>query len=591
MNQHLRRLLPAALPLLLALAAGCNGEDTPPTPEADAGPSAEGCTPGEKRCLGQTLKVCDAAGTAWTLTDCAQQGQRCLTINLTPQCTSKVCDPHAPGCSDSGLIPRTCSADGSRWINGTACALSKGEICVAGRCANACSEAAKTQQNIGCTFYPVNLENENPDQVGVVVSNPNKVTATVTLRTPQKVLGSKKVGPGKLETFIIGAGAYMLEGTGKKVHAFKLTANLPVAAYQFSPLNRSQQRSNDASVLISKPALGKRYIAFSAPVSAQDSASYVTIVGTAAGTSVTVTPSFDTRAGGGVPAIKADAPYTTTLGEQEILQLSTATIGADLTGTRIAATKPVAVFGGHTCAQIPSNKSFCDHIQEQMFPQESWGWGYLAAKFMPRGATAEDDWWRILAGEDGTEVTLSGDDTLPRIPTLKAGEYYQVRSPGAFVVKSNKPVALAHYSLGQEEVTQPLDQAVYGEGFQTPTGCTKSADQTNMGDPALSIAVPFAQYRTVYDFLTPDTYRYDFLTITVPAGQKSPDILLDDKVLSQKLKPIGSTGYRYLRLRLSDGAHRIKATTPFGIEVHGYDCNVSYAYSGGQNLKPINPIN
>ena len=38
----------------------------------------------------------------------------------------------------------------------------------------------------------------------------------------------------------------------------------------------------------------------------------------------------------------------------------------DYTGVYVTATKPVAVFGGHECAQVPVGTKFCDHIYEQV---------------------------------------------------------------------------------------------------------------------------------------------------------------------------------------------------------------------------------
>ena len=582
---------PIVLSLLLAglTLAACSEED-PLNSGGDAGVPETVCSSGEKRCLGDKLKVCASDGFSWLISDCAAKGQSCLVLTGVATCTPKTCVPNIPGCADDGLTTRTCAADGMKWVSGKKCSLPNGELCYSGVCENACKHEAKNQQSTGCVFFPVNLQNENASVVGVVVSNPNKATATAKLFYGATLQGTKQVAAGKLATFLISAGKGMIKGTGKMNAAFRLATTLPVAAYQFSPLNKAEQRSNDASLLLPVTSLGKRHRLISAAVTRTGSASILAIVGTAAGTKVTVTPTADTAAGGGVAAVKAGKPLVITLGAQDVLQLAATSLNADLTGTLVDSEKPVAVFGGHTCANLPKDKTYCDHIQEQMFPVETWGTGYLAAKFMPRGQQAEHDWWRVVASEASTTITLEGAPELGSSFTLAAGEYYQFSTAKAFVIKGDKPFTLGHYSLSEQEVTPPADPAIYTEGFQTEKGCTQDVGHTNLGDPALAVSVPWAQYRSEYTFLVPDTYRYDFATLLFPAGVVAPDVVLDGKEQSLKFHKVGATGLTYARLRISDGPHHIKASHKFGVEVHGYDCNVSYAYSGGNNLKPINPI-
>ncbi len=574
----------------LIFLGGCSDEDPAQDSSTDSGPPLALCTAGEKRCLGDQFKTCADDGLSWKLVDCKAAGQRCLVTLGVASCTDKICVPNSSGCAADGLTTRKCSTDGKKWVTGKKCNSTKGELCFNGDCHNACAQEAKNQQSVGCVFFPVNLHNDSADTVGVVVSNPGKVETTVKLYSATALQETKKVKGGAMATFLIKPGVQMLKGTGKKKGAFKLTSNFPVAAYQFSPLNKAEQRSNDASLLIPKTSLGKLYYLLSAPVTRKGSASYLTVVGTAAGTEVKITPSVDTVAGGGVPAVKAGKEYTVTLGEQDLLQLSAVEVGADLTGTKIRADKPVALFGAHTCANIPKGKTYCDHIQEQMFPVETWGNGYLAAKLMPRGTHAEDDWWRVIAGEDGTTITVEGAPELGTTFKLNSGDYVNFTTSKAFVLKGDKGFTLGHYSLSEGEVVPPMDPAVYSEGFQTGKGCTQDIGHTNLGDPALAVSVPWGQYRTEYAFLTPNTFRYDFVTLLFPAGALSPDVTLDGKVQDLKFLRVANTGLLYARFRVQDGPHKISASHKFGIEVYGYDCNVSYAYSGGNNLKPINPV-
>ncbi len=46
----------------------------------------------------------------------------------------------------------------------------------------------------------------------------------------------------------------------------------------------------------------------------------------------------------------------------------------DLTGTRITSSKPLSVFSGSDCANVPQGKGGCDHLVEQVPPTVTW-WG------------------------------------------------------------------------------------------------------------------------------------------------------------------------------------------------------------------------
>ena len=61
---------------------------------------------------------------------------------------------------------------------------------------------------------------------------------------------------------------------------------------------------------------------------------------------------------------------------------------------------------------------------------------------------------------------------------------------------------------------------------------------------------------------------------------------LDGASFSPNWQVIENTSVHFARVRLDDGPHALRADTDIGIEVHGYDCNVSYAFAGGLDLHP-----
>ena len=46
---------------------------------------------------------------------------------------------------------------------------------------------------------------------------------------------------------------------------------------------------------------------------------------------------------------------------------------SDLTGTVVLSTKPIALFSGHGCANVPALVTACDHLVEQIPPVSTWG--------------------------------------------------------------------------------------------------------------------------------------------------------------------------------------------------------------------------
>ncbi len=58
----------------------------------------------------------------------------------------------------------------------------------------------------------------------------------------------------------------------------------------------------------------------------------------------------------------------------------------DLTGTRITSSKPLSVFSGSDCANVPTGRSYCDHLVEQVPPTVTWGSKFLVASLEGRSS-------------------------------------------------------------------------------------------------------------------------------------------------------------------------------------------------------------
>ena len=159
------------LALLGMLAAGPSCRFDPayrdlPEPGRTAG--AEGVI----ECRGASLVEC-VGGAINVLEDCGARGEACAPELLK-------CTPCLPGeltCDGPHVL--RCEPDGQRRIQLETCDGDRGFACRAGSCTQLCEEATRKKSNVGCEYWPVDLDNAVlPDgnaaiqQFAVIVSNP-----------------------------------------------------------------------------------------------------------------------------------------------------------------------------------------------------------------------------------------------------------------------------------------------------------------------------------------------------------------------------------------------------------------------------------
>jgi hypothetical protein len=154
------------------------------------------------------------------------------------------------------------------------------------------------------------------------------------------------------------------------------------------------------------------------------------LVGVEASTTVTIIPSVVT----GVR--DAGFSYTITLEPGDTYQLRTTSgFPSDLTGTHVVSDKPIAVFGSHACANVPSgSRYFCDYLVEQLPPVNRWATEFYARRLATR---SRGDTFRVLASQDNTVVSVNG----AVVATLPAGGFYQSIRPSSFLVNATQITA------------------------------------------------------------------------------------------------------------------------------------------------------
>lgn len=534
----------------------------------------------------------------------------------TDEGSDLVCTPGDVQCTGTDTYNR-CLPDGSGWETGLVCP--EGKSCMGGGCYSPCSWVERNRSSIGCLFYAMDLDQYNDpysdfdlSPYAIVVSNiDDERSALVSIE--QKTGASwmsvqtETIAPNSLHTFRLILDSHVEDTNLVPGAAYRVVSDFPVVAYQFNPIDTADQMSNDASMLLPLHTLDNYYFAASwhllymadRPIEMKG---YIDIIGTRDGTQVTVVPSAATAGGGSIPALTPGSPYSTTLNDGDVLQISAAADAGDLTGTYIESTAPVAVFGGHECADVPylcpwcrnafgsppgsehreNTCAWCDHLEEQIVPLTTWGKNIMASRVPVRstGGIIEATFWRVLASEDATTVSVTARPGITlRFPSgivvpalLGSGQYIEFEmvgtylDPGDALIEADRPVLVMQYIEGQE--------------------CT-NLDAGGGGDPAMISMVPVEQYLDEYIFLTPDTYEIDYVLITRAAGST---ITLDGvDVDGARFIPVAG-GWEVARVTVGDGVHHISGTSPFGIISVGYSPYVSYGYPGGMSLEIINPI-
>ncbi|MCX7943485.1 MAG: IgGFc-binding protein [Deltaproteobacteria bacterium] len=569
------------------------------------------CTPGERVGCPTYFdyKICNESGTGFQIKSC-ETGQICQN----GICINVICYPGSFKCLDNKTLQK-CSYDGSMWENYQTCDNNKGEVCVNNRCVNACAEAMNTKSYIGCEYWAVHLRNAPQELMGsntiqasdtaiwgIAVSNTNTslyAHVTVSEAATGKVLASNTIEPRKLQVFTFDPKKdnqkYNLKGTELANNKLlKITSDVPVVVYQFNPMNNTVKvYSNDASLLLPTHILTGNYIVASRQEIGYQHLNngYLTIIATSPGTTtVDITPSANTAPGPGVPALTKGVKHTFTLSQYQILNIETASQGNDLTGTIIKANNPIAVFGGHVCENIPDSNGYCDHLEEQMFPVETWGDKFTAVHFAQRDYLTyknnqciepkKGEWnpnsiYRIIAGKSNVQIR-----TIPPQPgfpiTLNLGEFYEFQSNQDFVIEANGPIMAVQYMAGST-YQNPL--------FGNYDPCS------HIGDPAMVLLVPQEQYRRDYIFLVPEDYATNWVNIAAPINTTITLSLqgTQNKTVIQpsQLIQIPGTQYGVYRFKALSGIYELNSNNPVSIIVYGYHQDVSFAYPGGLDLKII----
>ena len=128
------------------------------------------------------------------------------------------------------------------------------------------------------------------------------------------------------------------------------------------------------------------------------------------------------------------SPYaSTTLNFGEAFQLRTTTRGQDYTGTRVNASRPVTVYGGHQCGFVPSaDTDRCGHMESEVPPLESWGSEFIIPQVPGRGGLNAGYTIRVIASADDTTVSVEYQGYVDG-DVIQTGQFFEHEVPSSEV--------------------------------------------------------------------------------------------------------------------------------------------------------------
>jgi hypothetical protein len=534
-------------------------------------------------------------------------------------------DACVPGCSDDlhGIVD--CNGNPVQPCPGD-------QGCKAGACVPACDAFAARPGSVGCDFYSV-----DPDVIqgfglegacfAVAIVNPWTSDATLTVDRAGSTLspdgfGRIVQGSGKSITYApltgskVPAGAtavlFLARSNGGNpacpngitpaltvdpaVHgtglgsAFHITSSSPVSAWDFAPYAAGSLSTGvgNATMLYPTTAWSTNYLVVDAYEKSllANGVPSTDIVALADNTQVTIKPVANIPGGGGVTAAAAGASTVYTLGKGQILQI---TQNEELTGSPIEASKPVGVWGAHTCMNIDPSVGFCDPGHQQLPPVAAMGSEYVGVRYRGRDGTEETPPWRMVGVVDGTVLTWDPSPPSGAPSTLSAKQLVNFKAAGPFHVRS-------------QDAAHPFYLSAHMSGGSAFAG---------KGDPEFVNVITPPQWTPSYAFFTDPAFPESNLVFIRKKGASGfADVTLDCAGKLTGWAPVGAGGlYEFVRADLStgdfvaqascnNGPHTAKSTAPFTVTAWGwgsamtstYTGNNSYAVTAGALAAPLNGV-
>ncbi|CAI8019969.1 Neurotrypsin [Geodia barretti] len=312
--------------------------------------------------------------------------------------------------------------------------------------------------------------------------------------------------------------------------------------------------------------------------------SLILIVGTLDNTLLTITPTQfviipdDLRAPGNPQNfVSPGESYTVTLNWLNTYQIESY---LDLTGSRIVSNKPLSVFAGHQCADVPARVAACDHLYEQIPPTSTWGRFFFLVPSNSVSRTSPE-WYRVVSSKLSTTVFITcyilGDSQhsfvyqnyIAQVGGFK--QFHMERDNYCYMI-SDKPILVMQYAHG-------------------------ASANNGIGDPFMMMTLPTEQYvaNTIINFYAYENFTSDITIVALQQDAPPGEVLLLDGVsyTSDWIQLYCSEeelcGYT-LHKQVSTGFHTVRSVNnqiPIAVYVYGFEFSQGYGYPAAMELKDL----
>ncbi len=174
----------------------------------------------------------------------------------------------------------------------------------------------------------------------------------------------------------------------------------------------------------------------------------------------------------------------------------------DLSGTKITSNKPIAVFTGHECGNVPTvSVGTCDHIVQQVPPQVTWGRLFFTVPIVGRYS---GDHYRVATTTDNTQFNVTCRTLTDPIPTIQnfTMDFNNDTESGFEVFDTDSGTTTGDQASRKDnlqwcciEANNPVLVMQYAFGG---TADESLKDIGTYGDPLITIIPPVAQYLNDY---------------------------------------------------------------------------------------------
>ncbi len=393
--------------------------------------------------------------------------------------------------------------------------------------------------------FPGNYDNQST--ATLFISGDQNTSGTVTIPG----IGFTQnftVTVGNITSVVMPADVFLTSSSTILNNGIHVVANDEVTVYG---LNR-EQYTTDAYLGLPTDILGTNYINLG--YYSNGEGTQVGVVATEDNTTVTFTLSASTD------SYTAGVPSSITLNKGQTYFLRNYNYGSDLSGSFVTSNKPIGVFGGHQCANIPLGYYACDYIVEELPPTTEWGKNFVT---VPLKTRLNGDTFRFLASEDNTDVSVNGSV----VANLNKGQFYETILTTSSQIISSKPILVAQYSNGSQY-----------------DGVTS--------DPFMMLIPPYEQFLNKYTITTPaEGFSGNYVNVVAPSAAVGNIILDGTAIPAASFSAISGSGFSGAQVDISLGVHTLSGALPFGVFVYGYADYDSYGYPGGQSLAPVAIVN